>query len=34
MADKERSVALMKQYQEMKAVQKELGRKCGDRVIN
>lgn len=34
LADKEGSMKLMKEYQELKAVQKELGRQCGDRVIN
>ena len=34
LADSERSMKLMKEYQELKAVQKELGKQCGDRVIN
>lgn len=33
LADKERSLQLMQRFQEIKAVQKELGRQCGDRVI-
>ena len=34
MADKDRSIELMQRYQDLKAVQKELGKQCGDRVIN
>ncbi|MCR4995332.1 MAG: DNA primase [Bacteroidales bacterium] len=34
LADKNRFMDLMKRYQEMKEVQKELGKQCGDRVIN
>ncbi len=33
LADKEGCMMLMKEYQELKAVQKELGKQCGDRVI-
>ena len=33
MADKELSTSLLKRYQEMKQVQKDLGKQCGDRVI-
>ena len=34
LADKDRSIELMQRYQELKAVQKELGKQCGDRVIH
>ena len=33
LADKEGCMMLMKEYQDLKAVQKELGKQCGDRVI-
>ena len=33
LADKERSIAVMKRFQELKQVQTALGRQLGDRVL-